>query len=397
MDAMTRPLPRDEADRPTPRPGILDITPYRPGKSKAEGFEHPVKLSSNENILGCSPAAKAAVAASVDRLHLYPDGRSNALREAVARRYGLEPDRLVFGDGTDEVLHLINQVYLEPGDNIIQGQYGFGAYAIGARACGAEVRFEAREERWTWTQFLPPGSSEARGVQDMGSAFAAGGASDRLAPEWTLVPQDAPAKLVFEQETPLSGLRFLRIFSFGNAAAVLRIETQAQAIEGERELTRAGLLDVRIAGEPWRETGPAPASFPLFGRTLFAGIEHVSGIARAEDDIARFAQTRLDEPDHRGGRRLGGRLIHQCKIASPGRSDNDRGPLAPPTLQAPLRGGSCGQCTNTNKAIVPSANAGPKSNVSTLFPVFCMTGSRTVVSYGHHSGQPSLVRQSPAR
>ncbi|MDR3513265.1 MAG: histidinol-phosphate transaminase [Caulobacteraceae bacterium] len=138
---MTCPLPRDEADRPTPRPGILDITPYRPGKSKAEGFEHPVKLSSNENILGCSPAAKAAVAASVDRLHLYPDGRSNALREAVARHYGLEPDRLVFSDGTDEVLHLINQVYLEPGDNIIQGQYGFGAYAIGARACGAEVRF----------------------------------------------------------------------------------------------------------------------------------------------------------------------------------------------------------------------------------------------------------------
>jgi histidinol-phosphate aminotransferase len=138
---MTRHDPRGEAERPAPKPGILDISPYKPGKSQAAGFANPVKLSSNENILGCSPKAKAAVIAAAERLHLYPDGRSNALREAVARHYRLEPERLVFGDGTDELLHLINQVYLEPGDNIIQGVYGFGAYAIGARACQAEVRF----------------------------------------------------------------------------------------------------------------------------------------------------------------------------------------------------------------------------------------------------------------
>jgi histidinol-phosphate aminotransferase len=138
---MTPSLSRAAADRPMPKPGILDIIPYKPGKSKAEGFEAPVKLSSNENILGCSEAAKAAFIAAAGQLNLYPDGRSDALREAVAAKYDLEPERLVFGDGTDELLHLINQVYLEPGDNIIQGQYGFGAYAIGARACGAEVRF----------------------------------------------------------------------------------------------------------------------------------------------------------------------------------------------------------------------------------------------------------------
>ena len=100
-----------------------------------------MKLSANENILGCSPLAKAAFAGAADRLHLYPDGRSDALRQAIATHYDFEPERLVFGDGTDELLHLISQVYLEPGDNIVQGQYGFGAYAIGARACGAEVRF----------------------------------------------------------------------------------------------------------------------------------------------------------------------------------------------------------------------------------------------------------------
>lgn len=138
---MTAKPSRAAADRPIPKPGILDIIPYKPGKSKAEGFDNPIKLSSNENILGCSEAAKAAFIAAADRLNIYPDGRSDALRAAVAAKYDLEPGRLVFGDGTDEVLHLINQVYLEPGDNIIQGQYGFGAYAIGARACGAEVRF----------------------------------------------------------------------------------------------------------------------------------------------------------------------------------------------------------------------------------------------------------------
>jgi histidinol-phosphate aminotransferase len=128
-------------DRPVPKPGILDISPYVPGKSKVEGIAEPVKLSANENILGCSPLAKAAFVGAADRLHLYPDGRSEALRQAIAKHYDLEAERLVFGDGTDELLHLISQVYLEPGDNIVQGQYGFGAYAIGARACGAEVRF----------------------------------------------------------------------------------------------------------------------------------------------------------------------------------------------------------------------------------------------------------------
>ena len=129
------------ANQPSPKPGILDITPYKPGKSEAKGFAHPVKLSSNENILGCSDAAKAAFVASAERLNLYPDGRSSALRQAISTHFRVEPERLVFGDGTDELLHLISQVYLEPGDNIIQGQYGFGAYAIGARACQAEVRF----------------------------------------------------------------------------------------------------------------------------------------------------------------------------------------------------------------------------------------------------------------
>jgi len=140
MNAST-PIDRSKADRPVPKPGILDIHAYVPGKSKVEGVAHPIKLSANENILGCSPKAQAAFAGAADRINIYPEGRSNILRAAVAERYGLEPERLTFGTGTDEIFQQICQVYLEPGDNIIQGQYGFGAYAIAARACGGEVRF----------------------------------------------------------------------------------------------------------------------------------------------------------------------------------------------------------------------------------------------------------------
>lgn len=133
-------LDRAKAPRPVPKPGILDIAPYVPGKAKVEGVEHPLKLSANENVLGSSPKAREAFASAIDQLHLYPEGRSNVLRDAIHKRYGLEPERLLFGCGSDEIFQLLNQTFLEPGDNIVQGQYGFGAYAIGARACQAEVR-----------------------------------------------------------------------------------------------------------------------------------------------------------------------------------------------------------------------------------------------------------------
>ncbi len=136
----TRTLPPRAANGPMPKAGILEIEAYKPGKAKAAGFEHPVKLSSNENILGCSPKAREAYLAAADRLNVYPDSRASGLRAAVAGHFGLEPERLVFGDGTDEVLHLLNQVFLEPGDNIVMGEHGFSAYEIGARACQAEVR-----------------------------------------------------------------------------------------------------------------------------------------------------------------------------------------------------------------------------------------------------------------
>lgn len=138
---------RAHAPRPEPKPGILDIHAYVPGKAAADGVANPIKLSANENILGSSPLAREAYTGATFDLHVYPDSRANLLRAAIAETYRLEHERLIFGCGSDEVFQLLNQTFLEPGDNMVQGEYAFAAFAIGARACQAEVR-NAREPNY---------------------------------------------------------------------------------------------------------------------------------------------------------------------------------------------------------------------------------------------------------
>jgi histidinol-phosphate aminotransferase len=140
MPDTAEPLDRAKAAKPVPKPGIMDIHAYVPGKASADGVENPVKLSANENILGSSLKAREAFAGSMDELQMYPDSRTSILRDAIAERFRLEPERLIFGCGSDEVFALLNQAFLEPGDNIVQGEYGFAAFAIGARACQAQVK-----------------------------------------------------------------------------------------------------------------------------------------------------------------------------------------------------------------------------------------------------------------
>lgn len=132
--------PTSAPARPVPKAGILDIGAYVPGKSKAEGVNNPVKLSANENVLGASEAARAAFATAVDSLNIYPDGRSGDLRAAIAERFRIEPERITFGCGSDELFVLLCNAFLEPGDNVVQGEYAFATYAIAARTCQAEVR-----------------------------------------------------------------------------------------------------------------------------------------------------------------------------------------------------------------------------------------------------------------
>ena len=115
----------------------MQIAPYVPGKSKASGGKQTFKLSSNESPLGASPKAMEAFRAVADQLHLYPDGGSEALREAIAARYGLNPRHIVCGAGSDELLQLIAHAYLGPGDEAIHTTHGFLVYPIAIRANGA--------------------------------------------------------------------------------------------------------------------------------------------------------------------------------------------------------------------------------------------------------------------
>jgi len=120
-----------------PRAGILDIRPYKPGAADAPGIENPIKLSSNENALGCSEKAAEAFRNTASRLHLYPDGGATALREAIASEEGLEADKIVCGCGSDELLQLLGRAYLNPGDKVVQSQYGFLVYRLVAMQSGA--------------------------------------------------------------------------------------------------------------------------------------------------------------------------------------------------------------------------------------------------------------------
>jgi histidinol-phosphate aminotransferase len=124
--------------RPQPRPGVLDIEAYVPGKSSAPGVAKVTKLSSNETPLGPSPRALAAYKAAADHLEDYPDGSASDLREAIGRVFGLDPARIVCGSGSDDLLHLLANAYLVDGDEAIYTTHGFLIYPIVTLGTGAK-------------------------------------------------------------------------------------------------------------------------------------------------------------------------------------------------------------------------------------------------------------------
>src|SRR5436190_4555528 len=136
------------ASRPQPRPGVLDIEAYVPGKSKAPGVAKIYKLSSNETPLGASPKAIAAYRAISEHLQDYPDGAVTDLRAAIGRAFGLDPDRIVCGAGSDDLLNLIADAYLTDGDEAIHTTHGFLVYPIATLGSGAKP-IAAAEKNYT--------------------------------------------------------------------------------------------------------------------------------------------------------------------------------------------------------------------------------------------------------
>lgn len=121
---------------PTPRPGILDIAAYVPGRDHVEGVAKVYKLSSNETPLGASPKAIEAFRTGAASLEIYPDGGATILRTAIGRRYGIDPARIICGTGSDELLAMITHAYLGQGDEGLYSRHGFLVYKIGIMANG---------------------------------------------------------------------------------------------------------------------------------------------------------------------------------------------------------------------------------------------------------------------
>ena len=125
--------------------GVRGLQPYQPGKPISElereyGVRHAVKLASNENPLGVSPVALAAMQGELEDLWLYPDGGGYALRSRIAEFHGVSADCVTLGNGSNDTLVLLAQTFLAPGREAVLSQYAFAVYPIATQAAGASAR-----------------------------------------------------------------------------------------------------------------------------------------------------------------------------------------------------------------------------------------------------------------
>lgn len=121
------------------RPGVLRLAPYVQGQSAIEGISEPVKLSSNESSQGPSPRAIAAFTAAAQQLNRYPDGSQHRLRQAIGEVHKLDPDRVVCGNGSDELIQLMVRAYVGDGDEALLSENGFVMSNIHCIAQGAQL------------------------------------------------------------------------------------------------------------------------------------------------------------------------------------------------------------------------------------------------------------------
>ncbi len=129
---------------PQAQTGILDIKPYKAGKSSNISTTEPIKLSSNENPYGCSPKAAEAYAAAASDMNRYPNAGCSGVREAISEVYDIPEDNIICGAGSDELLGMLVQAFAGEGDEVLYPEHGFLMYKIYALGNGA-VPVEAKE------------------------------------------------------------------------------------------------------------------------------------------------------------------------------------------------------------------------------------------------------------
>ncbi len=124
---------------PRPRPEVLTISPYIGGESTLPGINRTIKLSSNEGAFGVPPGAQEAIRRAAEEVYRYPDGGADALREAIGRRWGLDPARIVCGAGSDDLIYQFCLAYGGPGRDIVMSAHGFSIYYIAGTYAGSRV------------------------------------------------------------------------------------------------------------------------------------------------------------------------------------------------------------------------------------------------------------------
>ena len=127
---------------PPANDGIAHIAPYQPGKPIDElkrelGLNDVVKLASNENPLGCSPHAKAAIVQAIDEVGRYPDGNGFALKQQISQQFGVDMSQITLGNGSNDILELVARTFVSAGDEVIYSQHAFAVYALATQAVGA--------------------------------------------------------------------------------------------------------------------------------------------------------------------------------------------------------------------------------------------------------------------
>lgn len=286
-----------------PHPAHIEgLERYEPGKPIEEvqrelGLRRVVKLASNENPLGPSPAALASAHTALAAVHRYPDGPGFALRQAIARRHQLESGQVVLGNGSTDLIDLLARAYLAPGDNAVIAEQAFARFrqCVNARNGGARLvpmrshthdleAMAAAVDARTRLVFVanpnnPTGTWNTRAQLEA--------LLDRLPGDVLVVLDEAYFEYAESPEYP-NGLDYVR---GGAPVVVLRTFSKIYGLAGLRVGYAMGARDVALALDTVRE----PFNTNLVGQAAaLAALEDHGHLVRSLE-LNRVEKARLEQ------------------------------------------------------------------------------------------------------
>jgi len=299
------PLPETE-QAPKPRPAIARLVPYSPGKpiedvKREYGLTDVIKLASNENPLGPSPKAVAAMKDALDGVNLYPDGAAVSLKQALSNYWDLPAGQFTLGNGSDEVIHCLGLAYLRPGDAIVHGDPSFSLYGAAALLNEAEAikvpltpdmrhdldaMADAVDERTRMVFIANPnnptgGMNTGREIEDL---------MDRLPPRVLLVLDEAYAEYVESPEYPAS-IEYVRE---GRPVIVLRTFSKIYGIAGLRVGYGMARPDIIAAVEQVREPFNVNSLAQAGALAALSDTEHLNRSRRVNAEGKRTLMAAFD-------------------------------------------------------------------------------------------------------